>query len=236
VRARIFARLTRQEEGLGYHNVAKVLNWAGKREDAARIAQRGLALDTVSLESIWSSLFVGAELEREGRSEQALPYYRRALRLDPGSEEALRLLGEALERLGRSAEAQEYLSHAGGNDPENLAGRERLGRIAYGAGRFPEAVSHLRVVTSRDPGNVELRLLIAGALMSMNDPVSAGTELRGLVAVNPNAADAWMGLGIIAESQGKTAEAIQSYSRAIKIQPNFPQAQSALARLLGGAR
>jgi hypothetical protein len=49
--------------GLGFHNIAKVLNWAGKHEDAARIAERGLAKDSTGLEAIWSSLFVGSARE-----------------------------------------------------------------------------------------------------------------------------------------------------------------------------
>ncbi len=232
VHARIFARLTPQEEGLGYHNVAKVLNWAGKRQDAARIAMRGLAKDTFSLESIPSSLYVGAQLEREGHSERALPYYRHALRLDPNNPDALRLMGEALERLGRMDEAEPYLIGAGMRDPNNLEVRERLGRAAYSEGRYAEAIAHFRAVTARNPQNYEVRWLISGALMGQGDPAGAERELRDLIAVNPKMAQAWMGLGFVAESKGDFQGAIENYSKALQLNPNLGQAQESLSRLL----
>ena len=233
VRARLFARLTPQEEGLGYHNVAKVLNWAGKTKDAARIALRGLAKDTVSLESIPSALFVGAQLEREGHSERALPYYRHALRLDPNSPDAIRLMGEALLRLGRTEEAEPYLGKMVAENPGNLEVRERLGRAAYAAGRYPEALRHFRAVTARDPGNVDVRMMVAGSLMNLGDPREAERELRALLAVNPNAAEAWMGLGVVAESQGDVGAAAQNYSRALQLRPDMQQARRALNGLQG---
>jgi tetratricopeptide (TPR) repeat protein len=233
VRARILARLTPQEEGLGYHNVAKVLNWAGKTKDAARIALRGLQKDTVSLESIPSSLFVGAQLEREGQSERALPYYRHALRLDPNNGDAIRLMGQALLRLGRDAEAEPYINRMAAQDPNVAGTQEALAKQAYAAGRFTEAVRRLRAITARDPGNVEARMMTAGALMNLQDPGAAEKELRALLAVNPNAADAWMGLGVVAESQGDVGEAIRNYQRALQLKPDMVQARSALNALMG---
>jgi tetratricopeptide (TPR) repeat protein len=233
VRERILARLTPQEEGLGYHNVAKVLNWAGKTRDAARIALRGLAKDTLSLESIPSSLFVGAQLEREGHSERALPYYRHALRLDPNNEDAIRLMGGALLRLGRDAEAAPYLGRAAEKNPDLPGAHESLAKQAYAAGRFAEAIRHLRAITARDPGNVEARMMTAGSLMNLQDPKGAEKELRALLAANPNAADGWMGLGVVAESQGDVGEAIRCYERALQLKPDMIQARKALNSLMG---
>src|SRR5690606_3898725 len=90
--ARVAARLDAAEEGLGHHNVAKVLNWAGKTAEAARAAARGLALDSTSPDAVPSSLYVGAQLERGGRSAEALPHYLRAFRIDPNNVDTRRLL------------------------------------------------------------------------------------------------------------------------------------------------
>ena len=93
---KVMAGMGPRELGEGLHNIAKVLNWAGKHEDAARIAAQGLAVDSTGLEAIWSSLFVGAALERQGRSAEALPHYRRAVRLDPSNEMARGFLRDAM--------------------------------------------------------------------------------------------------------------------------------------------
>jgi tetratricopeptide (TPR) repeat protein len=232
VRARMFARLDPMEEGLGYHNIAKVLNWAGKREDAARAAARGLALDTVSLESIWSSLLFGAQLEREGRSAEALPHYRRALRLDPANTETLRLLGEALARAGRADESREYLEKAWRADPANARLREQLGRLAFSQGRYAEAAGHLRAASAASPADNDLRLTLAGALFASGDVAGAQAEALAAQQREPNAAEPWLALGLIAERQGNVGEAIKAYSRAVQLRPDYAEAQNALARLL----
>src|SRR5690606_27889078 len=118
--ARVRARLTPAEEGLGYHNVAKVMNWAGKTADASRAASRGLALDSTSPDAVPSSLFIGAELEREGKPAQALPHYLRALRIDPNNPDTRRLLGGVYLRLGRPVDSEREFIEAwrlGDRDP-----------------------------------------------------------------------------------------------------------------------
>ncbi len=158
--ARVLARLTPSEEGLGYHNVAKVMNWAGKTADAARAAARGLALDSTSPEAVPSSLFVGAELERAGKSAEALPHYLRALRIDPYNPDTRRLLGGAYLRLGRFAESEREFVEAwrlGDRDPAVAAAVGSL-RLDRGAPR--EAVGPLRDAVAADPANPRYRALL----------------------------------------------------------------------------
>jgi tetratricopeptide (TPR) repeat protein len=230
---RIYARLTPAEEGLGYHNIAKVLNWAGKTSEANRAALHGLEKDTVSLESIWSSLFVGAELERQGESRRALPYYRRALRLDSTNAESWRLLGDALVRLGDSTAGFTLLEEAAMRDPENLRLQENVGRLAYARRRFDLAVPHLRIVAARDPRNTAPRVLLAGSFIALGRAAEAETELRAILSVNPREAGAWFGMGFLFESRGQIQEAIQHYAEAARLDPSEPMSRAALARVLG---
>ncbi len=233
---RVYARLTPAEEGLGYHNIAKVLNWAGKTEEATRAAMHGLEKDTVSLESIWSSLFVGAELERHGDSRKALPYYRRALRLDSTNSECWRLLGEALVRLGDTTQGEILIEEAIVRDPADLHLREQAGRLAYARRKYEAAVYHLRVVSARNPENTSPRVLLAGSLIALGRPTEAEVELRDILRVNPNEAGAWFGMGFISESRGDIQSAIQNYAQAVRLDPGEVMAQNALARLMGGGR
>ncbi len=161
--ARVMARLTPAEEGLGYHNVAKVMNWAGKTADASRAALRGLALDSTSPEAVPSSLFIGAELERGGKSAEALHHYLRALRIDPNNADTRRLLGGAYLRLGRPADSEREFIEAwrlGDRDPAVAATVGNL-RLERGAAR--EAVGPLRDAVAADPGNPRYRALLERA-------------------------------------------------------------------------
>src|SRR5690606_26444012 len=163
VRARVLARLTPSETGLGYHNVAKVMNWAGKTADAARAARRGLALDSPSPEAVPSTLFVGAEADRAGRPAEALPHYLRALRLDPNNSDAHRLLGGAYLRLGRPADAEREFTEAwrlGDRDPAVAA---VVGSLMLDRNSPAEAVGPLRAAVAGDPGNPRYRELLERA-------------------------------------------------------------------------
>jgi tetratricopeptide (TPR) repeat protein len=164
VHARVLARVTPSEVGLGYHNVAKVMNWAGKTGDAARAAARGLALDSTSPEAVPSSLFVGAELDRSGRPGDALPHYLRAARLDPYNPDAHRLLGGAYMRLGRPADAEREFTEAwrvGDRDPAVAAA---VGQLMLDRGSPAEAQGPLRDAVAGDPGNPRYRALLDEAI------------------------------------------------------------------------
>jgi Flp pilus assembly protein TadD len=163
VHARVFSRLTAAEEGLGYHNVAKVMNWAGKTADAARAARRGLVLDSTSPEAVPSSLFAGAEFDRAGRPAEALPHYLRALRLDPNNVDVHRLLGGAYMRMGRSADAEREFTQAwrlGDRDPAVAAA---VGQLMLDRSSPVEAMGPLRDAVALDPGNPRYRALLERA-------------------------------------------------------------------------
>jgi len=236
VRANVMARLTPSEEGLGLHNIAKVLNWAGKQEDAARIAARGLALDSTSLESIWSSLYVGASLERHGKPLEALPHYERALRLDSNNSETRRILGEALLRLGNLGEAEQNLNAAAELDPQNIEIQTQLGYLDFSQQRYLQASAHLRIVAGMSPDNMRVAGMLAASLLESGQLAEAETDFKNVLQNNPNDANAWYGLGLIAEHGGRTSEAIQDYARSSQLDPNFAGPREALNRLLKGTQ
>ena len=236
VHTKIMARLTPSEEGLGLHNIAKVLNWAGKREDAARIALRGLAKDSASLEAIWSSLFVDASLERHGKSPEAIPHYRRALRLDSNNAETRRILGEALTRTGDTLGAEYQLSATLQLDPDNMEVRGWLAHLEFNHKQYAEAARDFRVLVTAFPQNMNAAGMLAASLVEAGQFDEAETRFQSLVQKNPGDANAWFGLGYIAEKRGRLQDAIQDYARASQLDPNFVGAQKGLGRLLGGIK
>lgn len=235
--ARVYARLTPAEEGLGYHNIAKVLNWGGKTEEAARAARRGLALDSVSYEAASSYQLAGADDERNGRGARAVGQYRRAFAIDSGNAETRRLLGQALMRRGGTdnlREAERHLTVAwqlGGGKDAGLA--EQVGLIALELRRYEDAIPPLRAAVALSGGNPAVRLLLTQALLSANRVREAERELRDLVTRSPRVAEGWMRLGMIAEFEGRLNEAVQYYGRATQSDPAHVAARNALQRLTG---
>jgi tetratricopeptide (TPR) repeat protein len=234
---RVRARLTPDEEGLGFHNIAKVLNWGGKTEEAARAARRGLELDSLSLEAVSSHQLAGADDERSGRADRAITHYLRALALDSNNGETRRLLGQALVRRGQPSDlsdAERHLTAAwqlsGGKDP-SLA--EQVGRLALEQRRYEEAIGPLRSAAALSGGEPTIVLLLTQALLSANRVDEAARDLQSLVQKYPRVAEGWMRLGMIAEFQGQLPAATQYYLRATQADPTHAAAQEALGRLTG---
>lgn len=234
VTAQVMSRMGPRELGEGLHNLAKVVNWAGKHEDAARIAERALAVDTTGLEAIWSSLFVGAARERAGLEAEAIPHYRRAVRLDTTNPMARHYLADALGRLGdRDGAASEYAKVIG-LDPGDADAHAKLGMLLATGGRPGEAIPHLRAALTQWPDRADLKSALAEALLRTGDAADAEAGFRAALARNPKDPRALAGLARIAESKGDIATAINLYAQALSLDPNQPEARAALSRALGG--
>ncbi len=238
VRDRVMAKMGPHELGEGLHNLAKVVNWAGKHEDAARIAERALATDSLGLEAIWSSLFVGAARERSGREAEAIPHYRRAVRLDPTNPMSHHYLAEALLRLetpvARDEAAAEFASVTN-LDPGDADAQGKLGMLLTALGRPAEAVPHLKEALNALPNRADLRTALGEAtLKSSGNSGDAEHDFQEALARNPRDARALVGLAKIAEAKGNVPEAINLYARALSIEPNLAEARAALSRALGG--
>lgn len=231
---KVMAKMGSKELGEGLHNLAKVVNWAGKHEDAARIAERALATDSQGLEAIWSSLFVGAAREREGKEAEAIPHYRRAVRLDPSNPMSHHYLAEALLRKGSREEAAAEFASVVERDPTDAEAHAKLGLLQIALGRPAEAIPHLREALNQFPGRADLRTALSDALLLSGNADEAENGFRQALQGNPRDARAMLGLARIAEAKGNVPEAINLYARALSIEPNLPEARAALSKALGG--
>lgn len=232
--ARVMAKMGPRELGEGLHNLAKVVNWAGKHEDAARIAERGLSVDSTGLEAIWSSLFVGAARERQGRGAEALPHYRRAVALDPTNPMSYGYLAAALERQEDRAGAADAYAKAAELDPTDAEAHAKAGLLLSATGRPVEAIPHLRAALNGFPGRPDLKSALGEALLATGNGGEAESGFRAALDRDPRDARALMGMARIAESKGNIPEAINLYAKALSIDPNLPEARAALSRALGG--
>ncbi len=234
VAERVMSKMGSRELGEGLHNLAKVVNWAGKHEDAARIAERALATDSLGLEAIWSSLFVGAAREREGKEAEAIPHYRRAVRLDPSNPMSHHYLADALLRLGSKEEAAGEFATVAELDPADGEAAGKLGMLLVSLGRPVEAIPHLREALNQFPNQPDLRAALNDAELKSGNADEAESGFRQALERNPRDARAIVGLARIAESKGNVPEAINLYARALSIEPNLSEARTALAKALGG--
>src|SRR5690606_22882026 len=76
----IYARIDRKEHAIAERNVAKVFNWAGKHEEAGRLALK--ALETLPDEPE-CLVIAGAYLRTRGQLGTAIEYLQRSIKQLP---------------------------------------------------------------------------------------------------------------------------------------------------------
>jgi Flp pilus assembly protein TadD len=132
-------------------NVARVLSWAGKQEEADRLSARAAESDG-DLHVLQQRLTV---LVRNGRYEEALPLAQEAARLMPDIADVRKMNGIVLSENGRSVEALGELEIAARLDPTMPDVQYHLGLVRDNLGRLDEAERAYRTAIELEPGLVD---------------------------------------------------------------------------------
>lgn len=153
-----------------------VLEDLGRLEDAAAAYRRAASLEPDRIEAWLAAAEALVDLGRRGEAERLL---RESGRVHPGIRQLqghLALLDGDLDRARARFEEALLL------DPEDAGVREDLARVLMLAGRHGEAAIHLRRLVGEDPSaRPDLALLLARALLDLDDPVGARAALLPLL-------------------------------------------------------
>ncbi len=170
--AAVAAVATRVEGGLdrGLHgralaNLAQVLNWAGKAEDARRLAGQALETGWENPQTVVTAATILGRLSQlQGETEQAQQYYRRALSADPRNAEAHFQLGLVL----LNARKRDLLSRAAAHIlfasvfwPDNDMTHQTLGLAMAERGHYAAAYRSLAEARRLNLQNEEARSALA---------------------------------------------------------------------------
>jgi tetratricopeptide (TPR) repeat protein len=222
-------------QGVALHTLAKVINWAGKYEDAARIAARGLALAPDHLQAFTSLLYVGTARERAGDREGAISYYRRALRLNPNNPEVRYLLGAALVRKGDWAGAREHLETALSFDPQSRRLPAPLLDAWEKTAPPDSAAAFFEAAIRLQPGDPSLYYLLGRVRLAAGRMREAEQAFNNAVDIMPNYAPALYELGVRALARGSRPEAISRFEAALRAEPGMHEARKQLMATLSGS-
>ena len=198
--------------------------------DAASLVY--LRADSVksSLEEIWGEAprdldYYLGQLEyhaTEGRHEVALAAAERAIGLagDAGSERAECARAAALRSLGRLDEAQAALDRALATHSDWNSALVERARVHMTAGRVAEGDRDLDAALARDPGSLEALALRFPLERTLSD-ASAGrlTAARAWADAHPEAAGAFMWLGLLQSKAGGVDDALDTLKKAAAIAP-----------------
>jgi tetratricopeptide (TPR) repeat protein len=174
---------------------------------------------------------MGLYYDSRGRASEAENSLLRALELQPDSEKSLQDLTQFYMRTKQTEKALQRIKRIP-DDMKRAFHYELLGLVYAQAGRHAEAENAYRSALEKDPSNSNS----VGYLVSLyiqNGRLEEGLkELDVLIQKNPSGPGAYTVKGMIYENLGKTEDAKQNYSQALKLDPNYEIAGNNIAFLL----
>jgi len=142
---------------------------------------------------------------KAGQNERALETYRRALRVQPYHEYSYFGVAEALRGLGRTDDAITNYQKAIAYEPRFLDAYLKLARLYRSRGEPKKAGETLDSGLKHFPKSREMMLDGAVASVELGDIKRAKSDLRSLLAGNPNDAVVLYNLGILQHAEDNKA-------------------------------
>jgi len=167
---------------------------------------------------------LGTCLSKQGRREEALQVFDKAIQLKPDDANLWRDLGNALAELGRTAEAVLSFQHALKLNPQHWEAAHQCGILLHSLGRIEESLSHLTLCDALRPNQIPTLQMRAACLNGLRRFEEALELCRQAHALAPADAGICNNLGIVLRSLSKDEEALPWFDKALALRPDFRDA------------
>ena len=169
---RVKSNVDEAANAMALTNLARVMNWAGKEEEALQLVERARSI-TADPHTLFGTV---AMLMGAGRYEEALPDAEEAARLMPDVAAVRRAHGVILAQLGRNTEALEELRAAAQLDPTMKGLYYHLGLVLSDLGYQDEAERTYRKGLELEPEDADA-LNNLGILLAQRGDLDGAMEL-----------------------------------------------------------
>lgn len=171
---------------------------------------------------------LGAAVQQQGRTTEALNFMRKAVELSPSDSKAHNNLGLMLHELGLWSEAEAYLRQALTLAPDFAEAYSNLGILLKDQKKFNEAEACLRRSIELKPDLAEAYGNLGVILKDKGSLVEAQANLRQALKIRPRFPNAYSNLGTIYRELGQLELAIENYRTALALDPQNMEAHSNL--------
>jgi tetratricopeptide (TPR) repeat protein len=173
---------------------------------------------------------------RQEHYKEAIPFYRKALALDPAIPGLPLNLGLAQFKAGELKEAIQTFTPLLKREPPSSPEAQRLtallGIAHYGVGEYAAAVQYLKTAAANDPQHLQFRLLLAHSCLSSRQFQCVLDTYREILTLNAESAEADMLAGEALDEMHNTGGAIEQFRAAVKADPREPNVHFGLGYLL----
>ncbi len=179
VDARIKSRIDRKMQAQSLLNLAKVMQWAGKSEDADRLASQAIvaAEGNPQIVSLANDVLI-KRAKQQGDTDKADQYIRQALATDPWSPVIHFQLGIRLLQEKKSQEGASHILFATKFWDHNKT-NSTMGLILYQRGRHRLAYPYLKKALQQSPGDK----ISQEALEALRQALGAGADKLALPVI-----------------------------------------------------
>jgi tetratricopeptide (TPR) repeat protein len=211
---------------------ATAANRAVNIPEFVNIPQDGLLHIDVPAAEFYRLFDSALDLERQGRHDDAVAEWKKALEIDGENAKARTNFGIALWSAGASGEAVAQMRKAVEINPALLEAHNNLGAALTQLGKFDEAIAHFRLVLEADPDFPQARNNLGVALLESGRAGEAIPHLERLLEANPRSADLHGVLGRALAAERRWDEAIAHFRQVVEIDPRGAVARFTLGDAL----
>ncbi|HET7871421.1 MAG TPA: tetratricopeptide repeat protein, partial [Terriglobales bacterium] len=152
-------------------------------------------------------------------NDEAEREFGKAADLDPKSSKPHRWLGFMFNSAGKSQAAEQELNRAMALDGKDWRARMNLGLLFYKGARYPEAANAWEQVSKLTPDNLVVLGNLAAVYHMMDRNDDAAAALQRSLEIKPDAY-AYGNLGTLRFFQGRYADAVPAFEKAVKLEAN----------------
>ncbi len=154
-----------------------------------------------------------------GNNAEAEKEFRKAADLDPKSSKPYRWLGFLFNSTGKSKEGEDALARALALNPADWRSRMNLGVLYYKTARYAEAAAAWEQVSKLTPDNFIVLNNLAGVYHMLERNDDAASALQRSLEIKPDA-DTYSNLGTLRFFQGRYADAVPAFEKAVNMSAN----------------
>ena len=192
-----------------------------------------------------ANFYLGTSLLEQKKYEEAVGYFKEALRVNRSASDTHFLLAAAYKGLGAKEDYKDELEIVLAFDPNMAEANYEYGQLLLDEGDQAAAAQHFRIAADQAPGRDEPRDALeklgpfskrmqAARTAATEDPKKALKEARVAAALEPKNVGALLLLGRLYEQTKEKGMAADTYRSILTADPENPDAKAALERVTDG--